>query len=251
MNPSDKMQLLKNYRNRKKTSDAPSVEIGESVLLSNLEGGDSSKPESEVDNSIVKRNDIKTNGKKLLLEQESFSFETVVSDVPDFDDDDGFKPLTFSANVMSEEENSRNIYEELKQSIMSIDCTKGPDHAYAELDSMLLSMSEESSNELTNSQLLILVSTMIVKLEELNSYNYPELNLHEVKSKLDSDGKRAATSSNFEQYFFTSFFTYYQTIELEQFNKLKSVYNSNIEQFSNFQQKKGEMLMTLLKWLIN
>ena len=237
MRPSDKMQLLKSYRNKTRA-----VVNSESVL-------DEIKPVVESKTPVL-RNDANVTGKELHFDSAPLRFEATVQE-PILDDDFGFKPLSFGANVTASEEQSKDIYEELKQAIMSIDCTRGLEHAYKELDDMLTKMSDDASEELTNSQLLVLVSTMIIKLEELNSYNYPELDLTEVKNKLDSDGKRAATFVNFEEYFFTSFFTHYQTIELQQFTELKSRYNSDIEGFSNFQQKKSEMLMTLLKWLIN
>jgi len=251
MNPSDKMQLLKNYSNRRKADGVSAIEIGHSLVRDNLESSLSEDDETKQP-SVSIRNDASVNGKKLMLDSEPYKFDTVVLDTPDIDlDDDDFRPLSFNTKVMSADEQSKSTYEEIKQFIMSIDCSRGLESAYAEFDNTLLSMSSDASSDLTNSQILILVSTMIVKLEELNSYNYPELDLNAVKDKLDNEGKRAVTSNNFEQYFFTSFFTHYQTIELEQFNKLKETYSSKIEQFSNFQQKKGEMLMTLLKWLIN
>lgn len=242
MSPSAKMELLKKYNEDRKARNK-GISANEGKL-------DEIRETDVEEKEQVLRNDINRNGKSFIF-NESISFDKVVIDDSIFEDDSDFRPISFSANVTSVDEKTKTTYEDIKQSIISIDCTKGLDTAYKELDANLLSMSDNASSNLTNSQLLILVSTMIVKLEELNSYNYPELDLNEVKVKLDADGRRAVTSSNFDTYFFTSFFTHYQTIELEQFNKLKSVYSSNIEQFSNFQQKKGEMLMTLLKWLIN
>lgn len=248
MTPSDKMQMLRNYRDKSKKAAIPNVEIGESKVLSGInEHIAEEAPKAQV--SPLLRNDALTNGKKLQLDTETYKYTTVVGETDEFDD--VFKPLSFNMNYTTEEKPSRSLYEEIKQSIMSIDCTKGLEEAYSELDNLLAHMSEDTSSELTNSQILILVSTMIVKLEELNSYNYPELSLGSVKERLDSEGKKAVYSSQFNMYFFEEFFTYYQSIELEQFNKLKENYSSSIEKFSEFQQKKGEMLMTLLKWLIN
>lgn len=241
MSPSAKMELLKKYNANMKARNR--VEL-------NNKTEESLKPVKDDSKETVLRNDINRNGKEFIFD-DKLTFDKVVIDDSVFQDDNEFRPISFGANVASIEETTKTTYEDIKQSIISIDCTKGLDYAYKELDNSLLNMSANASSNLTNSQLLILVSTMIVKLEELNSYNYPELDLHEVKVKLDSDGKRAVTSSNFDTYFFTSFFNHYQTIELEQFNKFKSVYSSSIEQFSDFQKKKGEMLMTLLKWLIN
>lgn len=241
MSPSAKMELLKKYNANMKARNRGEL---------NNKPEDSLKPIEDYSKETILRNDINRNGKEFIFD-DKLTFDKVVIDDSVFQDDNEFRPISFGANVASIEETTKTTYEDIKQSIVSIDCSKGLDYAYKELDNSLLNMSANASSNLTNSQLLILVSTMIVKLEELNSYNYPELDLNEVKAKLDSDGKRAVTSSNFDTYFFTSFFNHYQTIELEQFNKFKSVYSSSIEQFSNFQKKKGEMLMTLLKWLIN
>lgn len=252
MSPSEKMKLLKFYRDKQKgsSSSVKQVEIGESKVGSYI-GNIETVSESEIAHKAT-RPDINDNGKKFEIQEDDvFDFSTVGSTVVDFDDDGLFKPMQFMNEVVDKDENTRNVYEDLKSDILSIDCTKGLDFAYSELDRVLNSVSDIGSSGLTNNQLLVLISSMIIKLEELNSMNYPEIVLDDVRDKLNRDGKKASFNNTMGEFFFVDFFRYYQTVELEQFDKLKTKYSDELQKFSEFQQKKSDMLMTLLKWLIN
>ena len=236
MASKEKLKLLKAYKDTTAKKEIAEVESSDNV--ESIQQSDSYDAEDTTEVPMAK-----------------VRFQPVVDlDFTSQDDDEYedyiFKPIKLNNNLTVEEENTRDLYEEVKQMIDSIDCEHGIDIAYRQFDDVLKTISDYNSGELTNNQLLILISAMILKLEVLNQHNYPEVDLTKVKDKLDKDGNTAVVSNKLDKYFFESFHKYYQTIELEQFKSLRDKYSSGLQEFSNFQMKKSEMLMLLLKWLI-
>lgn len=188
-------------------------------------------------------------------DNKQFSFKPVISDsasfMEDIDEVSDFQPLSLANKIAAEEADNTDLYDELLKSIKSIDSKKDVNEVFVRFDNLLKRMSCYDSSILSNSQLLILVSNMIVKLEEFNKENYPELSLNSAMRKLKNEGKAAVMSGNIKKFFFEDFFNYYQDIELEQFSKYKTKYSEKVNQFSEFQQQKSRMLMVLLKWLLD
>lgn len=256
MPTNDKLKLLKNYKNRTGRSDkAEQVEIGKPKA-------EASRFNNAFDTSL---STVEVSGKHEFIRDSGYIEpkevdREVVSFSPVFNadismnlgiDDSVFRPMAFTQNFTVAENNTKELYEEIKNAIVNIDCAGGLEMSYRQFDNLLQRLSDCDSGELTNSQLLILISSMITKLEELNSYNYPEIDLKLVQSKLEVDGNKAVYNNTMDAYFFEEFYRYYQNVELDQFNNLKDRYINNIRQFSEFQQKKGAMLMCLLKWLMS
>lgn len=251
MSQVDKMELLRKFRKGGvKLNTGSAVSIG----TPKVDIADICSEPDEPKEVSYSRPDANVNGKEFVPEKPKFEFKLDgFEGLGDLGEEEMeiFKPLSFNSEVIKKDENTKNLYEDIKQSIISIDCTKGLEHAYSELDRILKHISDTASDELTNNQLLVLISTMIVKLEELNSYNYPEIDLTSVKNMLNTEGQRAIYNNSFDGFFFEKFYTYYQSVELEQYTRLRDKYKGVINEFTEFQQKKSDMLMILLKWLID
>lgn len=245
MSPKDKFKLLHSYQKR------TGIEIGKQTKIE-LEGSDESSNKDSITEDLTNATvEEKLAFKPQIVEDFITSFSDVSLDGDNADDDDTFQPMSFSRRVDREEENTEELYNDVKDRIINIDCSRGLTEAYEQFDSVLNRLALFGSGSLTNSQLIILVSSMITKLEELNKYNYPEITLDPVKIKLAKDGEKAVYNNSLNEYFFEAFYKYYQDIELEQFNAHSSQYKDTIAEFSEFQRKKSKMLMTLLKWLVS
>mgnify|MGYP001046982271 CR=1 FL=1 len=265
----ERLNLLRKYGERTGRSyDA------ENITKPKIDGNDDIIPEVEIgiplardsndytiDNSVNKNKmSVKSIQKKDNIEELiSKSYKSLInseisSDLfysSDEDDDLIFKPKEFSRKTEEMEKNKINLYEEIKDRILNIDCSVEMNDVYAQFDSILKSLSNCTNEYLTNSQVVILVSTMITKLEDMNKHNYPELELNGVKDKLNREGLQAMGSGSMREFLFESFYKYYDDIEFKQFTNLTEKYYDRLEQFSEFQKKKSHMLITLLKWLLD
>lgn len=231
--------------------DIPEIELG--VPLSSNVGVNNSA-------TISKHKIAAKSARKSSIEEElNSSYNAIVNsevatdffDEDEEDDDLIFRPKEFSRRTEEREKDTINLYEELKSRISDIDCSVDVDSIYEQFDNILKSLSSCSNEDLTNSQVVILVSTMITKLEEMNKHNYPEIKLADVKNKLTSEGNQAINSGSVKDFFFERFYKYYDDIEFKQFSSLTEKYMDRLEQFSEFQKKKSHMLITLLKWLLD
>lgn len=266
----ERLNLLKKY------SERTGKQINVDAVTNNGDSGDNDGaiqaielgvPLSEVNTGLNKieesskrRNPVRIERTRLNIDEEinksyakafdSNSSKGLFSDDDD-DDDITFKPSSMSKKIEEEEKNKINLYEELKKRISDIDCSKNINFVYEQLDNILKSLSDCSNEDLTNSQVVILVSTMITKIEEMNQYSYPEIELDSVKNKLNTEGSRAISSGNVRNFLFESFYKYYTQVELKQFTNLTDKYVDKLDDFSEFQKKKSDMLVILLKWLLD
>lgn len=260
MTMEEKLSLMKAYKNKSGKDLTTSIEIGESLVNANMSNinvdmaKDSADTKIEIGESYESAvPDVVGRGQSVTTHEEREQAKPMPLDFSDFfdDEDDMFKPMSFTKTVNEEEQTTQVLYESIKQMINDIDCTGSSSEAFTNFDIVLKEISDYNKGDLTNSQLLILISLMITKLEELNKSNYPEISLSEVKYKLDTDGNKAVCRNEFDKCFFESFYSYYLDVEMKQFKELTDKYEDNLEDFVRFQTKKSDMLMTLLKWLLH
>lgn len=146
---------------------------------------------------------------------------------------------------------SEELYNRLKELIFNIKCDDGINSAYKQFDDMLSGLVSLDKGSLTNSQLIVLVSLMITKLDELNKMNYPEMTLESVSKEIETNGHKALYSSKEIAYFFEGFYDYYTEEEWKQFEKAKKMYCGRENELKKFQMGKQKILHDLLSWLIS